>query len=119
MVPGPGALSGLRQCFADTGKLTDAEVVRLVQQRPQGCFAVAGVTFPSLPGRALQLIDVQNPFCKINKYARVAYPPFAGVDGRHRIKQRFQPFATMLPLWYPPRWGINGKLEVLPSGYTD
>ena len=110
VVPGPGALSGLRKCFADTGRLTDAEVIRLVQERQAECFAAVGVTFPSLPGRDLQLIDVQNLFCEIDKYARVAYPQFTTADGRHRIKQRFQPSAAMLPLWYPPKWGINDKL---------
>ena len=107
VVPGPGALSGLRKSFADTGRLTDAEVIRLVQERQDECFAAAGVTFPSLPGRELQLIDVQNLFCEVDKYARVAYPQFTAVDGRHRIKQRFRPSAPMSPLWYPPKWAIN------------
>ena len=31
VVPGPGALSELRKCFAGTDRLTDAEVIRLVQ----------------------------------------------------------------------------------------
>ena len=53
VVPGPGALSGLSKCFADTGGLTDAEVIRLVQERQVECFAAVGVTFPSLPGREL------------------------------------------------------------------
>ena len=115
VVPGPGALSGLCKCFADTGKLTDAEVIRLVQERQAECFAATGVTFPSLPGRELQLIDVQNLFCETDKYARVAYPQFTTSDGRQRIKQRFQPAEAMLPLWYPPKWGINEKLNV-PTG---
>ncbi len=111
VVPGPGALSGLRKCFADTGRLTDAEVIRLVQERQKECFAAAGVTFPLLPGRALQLIDVQNLFCEVDKYARAVYPQFTSLDGRSRIKQRFQPAATMSPLWYPPKWGVNEKLN--------
>ena len=110
VVPGPGAQSGLRKCFTDTGRFTDAEVIRLVHERQADCFATVGVTFPSLPGRELQLIDVQNLFCEVDKYARVAYPQFSGVDGRHRIKQRFQPSAAMLPLWYPPKWSTNGSL---------
>ncbi len=109
VVPGPGALSGLRKCFADTGRLTDAEAIRLVQERQQECFAAVGVTFSSLWGRELQLIDIQNLFCEIDKYARVAYPQFTGTDGRIRIKQRFEPSAAMLPLWYPPKWGVNAE----------
>ena len=110
VMPGPGATSGLRKCFADTGKLMDAEVIRLVQEQQAECLAAVGITFPSLWGRALQLIDVQNLFCEVDKYARVAYPQFTSSDGRYRIKQRFQPSAAMLPLWYPPKWGINYAL---------
>ncbi len=106
-------LSGLRKWFAGAGKLTDAEVIRLVQKRQQECFAAVGVIFSALPGRALQLIDVQNLFCEVDKYARVAYPQFTGADGRVRIKQRFQPAATMLPLWYPLKWGVNDKSNQL------
>ena len=52
VVPGPGALSGLRKCFADTSRLTDAEVTQLVQERQHECFAAVDVTFPALWGRA-------------------------------------------------------------------
>ena len=58
---------------------------------------------------------MQNLFCEIDKYARVAYPQFTVTDGRHRIKQRFRPFETLLPLWYPPKWEINCRLGVLPN----
>ena len=118
VVPGPGALSGLRKCFADTGRLTDAEVIRLLQARQQECFAAVGVSFPSLPGRQLQLIDVQNLFCEVDKYARVAYPQFTGLEGRSRIKQRFQASAAMPLLWYPPKWGVNHKFGTLPNADT-
>ncbi len=118
VVPGSGALSGLRKCFADTGRLTDAEIIRLVQERQAECFAAAGVTFPVLPGRPLQLIDVQNLFCEVDKYARAAYPQLAGTDSHSRIKQRFQPSATLPPLWYPPEWGINDRLDILSCGMT-
>ena len=87
-----------------------SEVIRLVQERQDECLAAVGVTFPSLPGRVLQLIDVQNLFCEVDKYGRVAYPQFTSLDGRHRIKQRFQPTATMPPLRYPPKWGSNDRL---------
>ena len=79
-------------------------VIRLVQERQKECFAAAGIIFLSLPGHGLQLMDVQNLLCEVDKCARVAYPQFASPDGRCRIKQRFQPAATMPPLWYPPKW---------------
>ncbi len=73
-----------------------------------------GVIFPSLPNRKLQLIDVQNLFCEIDKYARVAYPQFISTEGRYRMKQRFLPSAAMLPAWYPPEWSVNEKLHTVP-----
>jgi hypothetical protein len=60
-----------------------------------------------LRGRPLQLIDCQNLFCEVDKYARVAHPDIAGHSGRTRIKQRFAPVADRVPAWFPPRWGIN------------
>ena len=116
-VLGPGALSGLRKCFAGTGGLTDAEIIRLAQERQAECFAAVGVTFSLLPGRILQLIDMQNLFCEIDKYARVACPQFNGQDGRSRIKQRFRPASARLPLCYPPKWGVNEKL-ITPPDYV-
>src|SRR5258707_9985183 len=40
--------------------------------------------------RRLQLIDCQNLFCEVDKYARVAHPNIAGRTGRTRIKQKFR-----------------------------
>jgi hypothetical protein len=37
---------------------------------------VLGHGAPTLFGRSLQLIDLQNRFCEIAKYARVAHPEF-------------------------------------------
>jgi alpha-glutamyl/putrescinyl thymine pyrophosphorylase clade 1 len=70
-------------------------------------FSDQGISFPSLWGRRLQLIDCQNVFCEISKYARVAFPQYPGVAGRTRIKQKFQPAAALPKPWYPPKWNIN------------
>ena len=49
---------------------------------------LTSLQFSKLGGkRSLQLIDFQNLFCEIGKYARVAHPEFAGASGRTRIKQ--------------------------------
>ena len=63
--------------------------------------------FRSLWNRQLQLIDCQNLFCEISKYARVAFPDYAGVAGRTRIKQKFQSNGALPEPWYPPKWKIN------------
>ena len=48
-----------------------------------------GLEFRSLWGRRLQLIDCQNLFCEVDKYARVRHPEVVGVSGRTRIKQKY------------------------------
>lgn len=108
VVPGPGARDGIRKCFSDLGGLSEAEVIRLVVECQETEFARLGLSFRTLWGRRLQLIDCQNLFCEVDKYARVAHPERTGFSGRTRIKQRYQ--ANPKPLgepWFPPRWGLN------------
>jgi hypothetical protein len=111
VVPGPGARDGLRKCFIDTGGLTDPELIRLVADQQEKEFERLELEFPSLWGRRLQLIDCQNLFCEVDKYARVAHPEIVGVTGRSRIKQKFSSAETRLDVWYPPKWKINNNVE--------
>ena len=39
----------------------------------------------------MQLIDCQNLFCEVDKYARHAHPEVRGISGRTRIKQSYRP----------------------------
>jgi 5-hmdU DNA kinase, helical domain len=71
-------------------------------------FARLGLSFSGLDGRRLQLIDCQNLFCEVDKYARLAHPEITGYSGRTRIKQRFAPSDHTLTSWFPPKWGLNG-----------
>lgn len=112
VVAGPGARDGIRKCFADTGGLCEADVIRVVTERAEEEFGKLGLRFETLWGRPLQLIDCQNLFCEVDKYARVVHPEFSGASGRTRIKQRFQPRATSLPQWYPPKWGLTVPVAV-------
>lgn len=106
VVAGPGACDGIRKCFADTGGLTPADLIRAVAALADRQFERLGLHFDTLWGRSLQLIDCQNLFCEVGKYARVAHPEFNGESGRTRIKQRFVPRSTRPPQWYPPKWGL-------------
>jgi hypothetical protein len=110
VIPGPGARDGLRKCFADTGGLSDAELIRLMADRQEQECARLGLEFASLWGRPLQLIDCQNLFCEVDKYARVAHPEAAGLTGRTRIKQKFAAQVQPIEFWYPPKWGINDRI---------
>lgn len=107
VVPGPGALNGIRKCFADLGGLNEPEVIRFVTDQQQTEFERLGLGFRSLWGRPLQLIDCQNLFCEVDKYSRVRHPEVVGVAGRSRIKQRFSENRSPIEYWYPPKWGIN------------
>lgn len=110
VVPGPGALDGIKKCFEDTGGLTPAEVIGFMQQRQDAEFRRLGVTFRSLWGRPLQLIDCQNLFCEVGKYARQSHPDVKGVSDRTRIKQKFRPSRDRINYWFPPKWGLNAKI---------
>lgn len=111
VVPGPGARDGLKKCFADPGGLNDAELIRLMVDLQEREFERLGLVFEGLWGRRLHLIDCQNLFCEVDKYARVAHPEIAGLTGRTRIKQKFQPKQEPIDLFYPPKWGINDQIE--------
>jgi hypothetical protein len=104
---GPGARSGLRKCFANLDRITDEDVISLVTDCQEDEFSRRGITFRWLGSRRLQLIDIQNVFCEIDKYARVQFPDAVGLANRAKIKQRFRPNPAPIQPFYPPKWGIN------------
>jgi hypothetical protein len=110
VVPGPGARDGIRKCFGRAADGIEADVIRYMADHQEEHFARLGLHFGGLQGRRLQLIDCQNLFCEVDKYARVAHPDVHGISGRTRIKQSFRPVAEPVPAWFPPKWGINRGL---------
>jgi len=108
VVAGPGARNGIAKCFSDTSGMTEAEIIEHVTRISDEEFARLGLRFQKLGGtRPLQLIDCQNLFCEVDKYARVAHPEYSGTSGRTRIKQKFSANRAALPQFYPPKWGLN------------
>jgi hypothetical protein len=107
VVPGPGAVDGIHKCFSDLGGLNETDIIQLVTERQEQEFDRLGLQFRSLWGRRLQLIDCQNLFCEVSKYARLKHPEIRGVSDRTRIKQVYRPSEKPLDYWYPPKWGIN------------
>ncbi|MES2785857.1 MAG: nucleotide kinase domain-containing protein [Pseudomonadota bacterium] len=105
--PGPGALNGLRKCFSSLGDYSPADTIRWVTDRQHSEFETRGLAFKSLWGRALQLIDCQNLFCEVDKYARVAHPEFSALTGRARIKQRFSSSGDLPTPYFPPKWKLE------------
>ncbi len=112
VVPGPGARDGIKKCFSDLGGLDEPQVIKLMWERQDEEFARLGLEFKSLWGRPLKLIDCQNLFCEVAKYARVAHPNAIGHSGRTRIKQKYIPNGDPIDYWYPPKWGLN---DLIPS----
>jgi len=109
VVPGPGARDGLRKCFVDPGGLNDPELIRRMVDLQEYEFERLGLNFQPLWGRRLQLIDCQNLFCEVDKYARVVHPQIIGRTGRTRIKQKFVPTPEPINYFFPPKWQLNKK----------
>ena len=107
VVPGPGALDGIRKCFSDLGGLNNTEIIKVVTEGQEREFKRLELEFRTLGGRPLQLIDCQNLFCEVSKYSRVKHPQIKGLGKRTRIKQSYRPSEHPIPYWYPPKWGIN------------
>lgn len=107
VVPGPGARDGIRKVFGPESNGIEAEVIRYMADAQEEHFERLGLRFYGLRGRPLQLIDCQNLFCEVDKYARVAHPAIAGRSGRTRIKQKFKPQPEPLTAWFPPKWGLQ------------
>ncbi len=114
-VAGPGSIRGISKCFTpeyvkDRGP---EYIIRHMQMNQNQYFAEFGLKFERLGGdgiggRPLQLIDCQNCFCEIDKYARVAFPKLNTGKMPTRIKTNFRESKSgPLPYFYPPKWGIR------------
>lgn len=107
VVAGPGAINGIEKCFVDTDGLNYADVIRAVSDIRESELTRLEIDFIDLWGRPLQLIDVQNLFCEVDKYSRVVHPTVRGSSSRTRIKQEFRYSNDSLPQWYPPKWKLD------------
>lgn len=111
VMPGPGALNGIRKCFSNLGEYSTEDVIKMMADIQEKEFERLGLNFKTLWGRQLQLIDCQNIFCETDKYARVKFPEVQGQTKRTRIKQKFQMTLDKLEPWYPPKWDINKRIS--------
>jgi hypothetical protein len=109
VMAGPGALDGISKCFLGADTVKSSDVIRFMFDHQEEHFEKLDIDFPSLWGRRLQLIDCQNLFCEISKYARVPFPDYTGVAGRTRIKQKYEPTGPLPEPFYPPKWKIAAQ----------
>lgn len=107
VVAGPGARDGIRKCFGPASAGLERELIEYMAASQNEHFERLGLSFGGLFGRPLQLIDCQNLFCEVDKYARVMHPDVVGYSGRTRIKQKFRPAASAVPAWFPPKWRLS------------
>lgn len=114
VVPGPGAKDGISKCFINKGEFSDEDIIKYMADNQQIEFEKRGFEFKNLWGRPLHLIDCQNLFCEIDKYARLAHPEIIGSSNRRRIKQQFKYNPQKIDYWYPPKWGLN---DIISSNF--
>jgi hypothetical protein len=119
VVAGPGALDGLHKCFRSLHGRTPEDVIRIIADHQEAEFAHRGLHFESLCTRRLHLVDCQNLFCEVSKYARVAHPEAAAQSGRTRIKQRFRLREDEISYWYPPKWRINDCIGAIQRRHAE
>jgi alpha-glutamyl/putrescinyl thymine pyrophosphorylase clade 1 len=107
VVPGPGAMDGLKKCFPNMVPSDAAGLIRYVCQNQVSFQRELGLEPVTLWGRDLQLIDCQNLFCETDKYSRIAHPDITGYSGRTRIKQTFKMKGPLPDLVFPAKWRMD------------
>lgn len=113
VVAGPGAFDGLAKAIPGVDRQRAAGVIRELTRDQEEWFTSFDLPAVTLYGRRIHLIDMQNLFCEIGKYARVAFPEVRGPLGRARIKQPFQPRGPLTRPVLPASWqrsfaGVGG-----------
>jgi hypothetical protein len=107
---GIGAIRGLKKCFEYTEKYSNDDLIRYTHDNIQKYREQYGYSdFKNLFGREPTLIDLQNCFCETDKYLRVKMPELK-VDNV-RIKQIYKRNNNNINYFFPPKWGINDKIE--------
>lgn len=103
--PGPGALRGLKKCFANLGDFTPEQTIQWMVDRQDEEFERLGLEFNGLFGRKLHAIDAQGLFCETDKYCREAVPELA--SERSRIKAKYVQDQAPYRIFLPPKWGLD------------
>ena len=104
-VAGPGSLRGIKKCFIDKGNLSNEDIIRYMYNHQDEEFKRLNLDFKTIGNRKLQLIDIQNIFCELDKYCREKVPSLK--SNRTKIKKRYIPKQTKIEYIYPPKWNIK------------
>lgn len=104
-VAGPGSLRGIKKCFIDKGNLSNEDIIRYMYNHQEEEFKRLNLNFKTIGNRKLQLIDIQNIFCELDKYCREKVPSLK--SNRTKIKKKYTPKQTKIEYIYPPKWNIK------------
>jgi len=108
---GPGAQDGITKCFSDSGKYSSEDIIRHMMDIQDIEFDRLSLNFKTLFGRPLKLIDCQNIFCEVGKYARVSHPAIKDKSGRVRIKQVYSTSGDIPVPSFPEKWGLSSAIQ--------
>lgn len=117
VVAGPGALRGIRKRVADPGDYGASDLIKWTMEAQESAFFDRGLPWTDLWGRSLQLIDIQNVYCEVDKYSRVACPELSQFAPGRRIKQKYRRNPEPTTAWFPPEWGLNHRIPDPIEGY--
>ena len=104
-VAGPGSLRGIKKCFIDKGNLSNEDIIKYMYSHQEEEFKRLNLNFKTIGNRKLQLIDIQNIFCELDKYCREKVPSLK--SNRTKIKKKYTPKQTKIEYIYPPKWNIK------------
>ena len=104
-VAGPGSLRGIKKCFIDRENMSNEDIIRYMYEHQDEEFKRLKLNFKPIGNRKLQLIDIQNIFCELDKYLRQAVPELK--SNRIKIKKHYVPKNEKIEYIYPKKWGIQ------------
>jgi alpha-glutamyl/putrescinyl thymine pyrophosphorylase clade 1 len=109
--PGPGCVAGINLCFGLKLKPSNAsdmkragDVVRLCCDQQEQHFQNLGLQPVALLGRRrLKLIDIQNLYCEISKFSKLAFPK---LHSQGATVRSYDPTSapSLPPLTLPAKW---------------
>lgn len=111
VVAGPGARDGIAKCFSDRAPYSDEDIIRAMMENQEAEFRRLELDFKSLFGRPLQLIDCQNLFCEVGKYARISHPHIKDKSRRVKIKQIYRSSGGLPAPSFPKKWGLSTAIQ--------
>lgn len=116
---GPQAREGIYQTYGRKNFVTQIARNYEVQNAE---FKQWGLDFRGIPGRPLQMIDIQNLFCEFTKYAKLTgmmtenflYGSGRGEGSSKNKRFRYyRPNLTPMPIVLPAKWGLE-PIEGVP-----